>query len=81
MGLNPKALGLTVGILAGGVWLVFMGVSLLTGFLDQTVQGVGALHPAFSYSWTGLLWMVALHLVAGFIWGYIIGWTYNRFNK
>ena len=37
MGLNPKALGLTVGILAGGVWFVFMGVSLLTGFLDQTV--------------------------------------------
>ena len=78
---SPKTLGMTLGLLAGGAWLIIMGLSLTTGFLDQTVQSVGGLHPGFSYSWNGLWWVVAMHLVGGFVLGYAIGWIYNKFNK
>ena len=81
MNLNPKALGLTFGLLAGAVWLVLMAVSLTTGFLDQTVQAVGGLHPGFSYTWGGMFWMAAAHLFAGFVWGYAVALAYNKLNK
>jgi hypothetical protein len=78
--LNPKALGLTVGVVLALGWVVVMGVSLLTGFLDQTVQGWGALHPGFTYTWGGLVWMAVMHLVGGFVGGYIFAWVYNKFS-
>lgn len=80
MQLNSKALGLTLGLLAGGVWLVLMAVSLTTGFLDQTVQAVGGMHPGFSYTWGGTVWMVVMHLVAGFVWGWAIATVYNKLS-
>ncbi len=80
MQLNTKALGLALGTFAGFAWLIIMGLSLSTGVLDQTVQTIGGLHPGFSYTWTGLLWIVALHLVGGFIIGFIVAWIYNKLN-
>lgn len=77
--LNPKALGLTLGVLSGLFWLVAIPVSLWTGLLDQTLQGWGALHPRFSYTYGGAVWMAVMHLVGGFVWGYVIAWTYNKF--
>lgn len=79
--LNPKALGLTAGLVGGLGWLVVMGVSLTTGSLDQTVMGWGALHPGFTYSWGGAVWMAVMHLVAGFVGGYVFGWVYNKLAK
>ena len=78
--LNSKAFGLALGLFAGGAWFIVMAVSFLTGFLDQTVQTIGGLHPAFAYTWTGLIWMVAMHLVGGFIAGFAIAWIYNKLN-
>lgn len=80
MQLNSKALGFTFGLLAGGAWLVLMAVSLITGVLDQTVQGVGGLHPGFSYTWGGLPWMVGMHLVGGFVWGWVVATVYNKLS-
>ncbi|MBI2048060.1 MAG: hypothetical protein HYT27_02880 [Parcubacteria group bacterium] len=80
MNFNPKALGFAFGLLFGGVWLIVMGVSLLTGFLDQTVQAVGGLHPGFTYTWMGLFSTVIMHLVGGFVGGFILAWLYNKFN-
>ncbi len=80
MQLNSKALGLTLGLLAGGVWLVLMAVSLSTGVLDQTVRAVGGLHPGFSYSWGGAVWMAVMHLAGGFIWGWTIATVYNKLS-
>ncbi|MDP3999309.1 MAG: hypothetical protein Q8P76_01785 [bacterium] len=77
MELKPKALGLTVGLLSGAGWLVMMGVSLLTGFGTRTLHTFGSFHPWFSYSWTGLVWMVILHLVAGYVLGLIFASVYN----
>lgn len=78
MQLNPKALGLTFGLLAGGAWLVLMALSLTTGVLDQTVQAVGGLHPGFSYTWNGALWIAVMHLVGGFVGGWVVASVYNK---
>ena len=78
MQLNSKALGLTLGLFAGSVWLVLMTVSLTTGLFDQTVQGVGGLHPGFSYTWGGMLWIVGMHLVGGFVGGWLVASVYNK---
>lgn len=79
MKLNPLALGLTLGVVAGVAWLVLMVVSLLTGFLDQTLQGLCSLHPRCVYDYGGAIWMAVMHLVAGFVGGYVFGWVYNLF--
>jgi len=78
--LNTKAFGLALGLFSGGAWLVIMAASLLTGFLDQTLHAVGGLHPAFSYTWTGLLWIVIMHFIGGFIAGFAIAWLYNKLS-
>ena len=81
MQLNSKALGLAIGVVSAGVWFVIMTVSLLTGFLDQTIQAIGSFHPGFSYTWMGLLYVVVMHLVAGFGMGFVIALVYNQFNR
>lgn len=78
MQLNPKALGLTLGLLSGGAWLVLMAFSLTTGVLDQTAQAVGGLHPGFSYTWGGALWIIVMHLVGGFVGGWLVASVYNK---
>jgi hypothetical protein len=81
MKLNPKALGLTLAIFAALCWLILMSVSLLTGYAKTAVVAVGSFHPFFSYSWTGLIWMVVQHFIGGFIVGWLFGWVYNRLVK
>lgn len=81
MKLDPKGLGLTVGVLAGAWWLLAMGVSLLTGFGMRTLSTFGSWHPWFSYSWGGLVWMVVLHFVCGYVAGWVFAWVYNKFAK
>ncbi len=80
MKLNPKALGLTLGLLSGGAWLALMAVSLTTGFLHRTIQAVGGLHPAFSYTWGGTVWMAVMHLVGGFVGGWVVATVYNKLS-
>lgn len=80
MQLNSKALGLAFGVFTAVAWFIVMGVSLFTGFLDQTVQAIGGLHPGFSYTWVGLLLIVVMHLVGGFVAGFAVAWLYNKFN-
>lgn len=81
MQLNPKALGLTAGVLGGAFWLVAMILSLLTGFGEQTLIVWGSWHPLFTYSLVGMIVIVIEHLVAGFIAGWIFAAVYNKFNK
>lgn len=78
MQLNSKALSLTLGLLSGGAWLVVMALSLTTGVLDQTVQAVGGLHPGFSYTWSGALWIAVMHLVGGSVAGWAVATVYNK---
>jgi len=78
MQLNSKALGLAAAIFAGACWLLMIGFSLLTGIGETTVTIIGAFHPFFSYSWSGLVIIVIEHLIGGFIVGWIFAWLYNK---
>ena len=80
MKLNPQALGYALALVVGGFWLIAMGFSLLTGIGHTTITTLGSMHPFFSYSWGGLIVIVAEHLVAGFIVGWILAWFYNKFS-
>ena len=77
--LNSKALGLALSVLAGGVWFLMMGFSLLSGMGERTVMALGSYHPFFSYSFGGLIIIVIEHLIGGFIVGVIFAKLYNRF--
>jgi hypothetical protein len=81
MKLDPKAFGLTLAILCSAFWFILMTLALLTGFLQTTVIGVGTLHPFFTYSWTGLIYMIVQHFIYGFVGGWLIGWLYNKLAK
>lgn len=81
MKLNPKALGFTVAIFCSAFWLILMSVTLLTGYAKTLVVAVGALHPFFSFSWIGLIFMVVEHFIGGFIIGWLFAWLYNKFVK
>lgn len=81
MKLDPKAFGLTIAIISSLFWLILMTVSLLTGFLQTTVIGIGTLHPFFVYSWTGLIYMVVQHFICGFIGGWLFALLYNKLAK
>jgi hypothetical protein len=81
MQLNSKALGYTAAIFAGGMWLLLMVFSLLTGIGEMTITTFGSYHPFFSYSWIGLVVIVVEHLIGGFILGWIFAWLYNKFSR
>lgn len=79
MRLNPKALGYALAVFAAGFWFLAMSFSLLTGAGRQTMDLLGGMHPWYSYSWGGMITLVIEHLIAGFIFGYIFAWLYNKF--
>jgi len=78
MNLNPKALGLTAGILLGVMAFAVVSVSVLTGYLREVVIIVGSMHPWFSYTYIGALWMGALHFLCGSIAGWVFAKIYNK---
>ncbi len=81
MELNPRALGYTIATIAGGFWLIFMGLSLLFGWFTNYVELLGAFHPWWSNSFSGLITIVIEHIVCGFIAGWIFALLYNHFLK
>ena len=78
MKLNPKALGLTLGIFMGAAALLLMAVSLLTGYQREVITIIGSLHPYFYYTYLGTLWMGVLHFACGFVVGWLFGKLYNK---
>lgn len=79
MQLNSKALGYAVSVLSAAFWLLAMSFSLLTGIGEVTITNIGAFHPFFSYSWSGMVIIVIEHLICGFIGGWLFAWVYNKF--
>jgi len=80
--LNAKAWGATIATLAGLCWLVGMSMALLMGgWFEKVVKWMGQMHPWFSYSWLGMIWMIVLHVVVGFIFGWIFASVYNMYAR
>lgn len=80
MKLNLKAFSLTVGLFAGAAWLVALVVSIFNTDIRTLVMLIGGLHPWFSYSLLGGLWIVVLHFICGFIIGWLFAWVYNKLS-
>lgn len=79
MKLDSKALAKATAFFAGGLWLIVMVFSLITGVGQLTLTTMGSYHPFFSYSWGGLVVIVIENLIGGYVLGWIFAWLYNRF--
>ncbi len=81
IGLNAKALGLSLGLLWGfGVFLVTL-ISIFTGYLSEFLTLLEGVYPFYKASINGSLSGLVFGFVDGFIGGYLIAWIYNKFNK
>ncbi|MEK7543007.1 MAG: hypothetical protein AAB503_01730 [Patescibacteria group bacterium] len=78
MHLNKRALGFASGILCGAVWFLLIATTLLFGWFEDVVTLLGPLHPGYALTWGGAIWMAFLHLVGGYIIGYVFAWLYNK---
>ena len=79
--MNAKALGLTFGLFVGVCHFGWMIISLLTGYAKDIIIQFGSLHPGFSYTYGGALWMGILHFIMGFIVAYLFALVYNKLSK
>lgn len=80
--LKPKALGLTLGTFWGVGAAVMMLVALTTGFGKAFIsEVVGPLHPGFTFTYLGVLWMTVMHFIVGVVVGSLFAWLYNQFAK
>jgi hypothetical protein len=79
--LKPTAFGVTLGffgfIICGG----FMVASILTGFGKPLLDLLGPLHPWYSFSYIGALWMAVFHFIALYILGGLFVVVYNGLAK
>lgn len=78
MNLKPIALGLTAGIFCGVFCIIFMLVSIWTGYAKDMLLQFGPLHPWFSYSYWGALWMGVLHFIVVGVIAYLFALVYNK---
>jgi len=81
MKLSKKAFGVSLGFTCGATAFILMLASLWTGFAKDLLMLFGPLHPGFSYSYTGAIWMAVAHFVMGYIFGWVMAWVYNRVSK
>lgn len=79
MGINPKALGLSVGILWGlSVCLATVWI-LIAGSAGQTLSKLGVFYIGYDVSWIGAVIGLVYGFVDGFIGGFVLALLYNAF--
>lgn len=78
MNLSPKGLGLTAGIFCGIFHLGFIAISVATGFAKDLIMLVGSMHPWFSYTYLGAIWMGVFHFVVVGLVAALFAWVYNK---
>jgi hypothetical protein len=77
MRLNPKALGLTSGILWGlmvfltTIWLLIIGAP------GKTISLLSSFYFGYSFSWGGAFIGLFWGFIDGLICGFIFAWLYN----
>jgi hypothetical protein len=77
--LNKKALGLSVGIVAG-IGIFITGLISISGYGSELVDLIGKAYVGYDSSFLGSLIGLVYGFVDGFIGGYLIAWLYNKFN-
>ncbi len=77
--LNPTALGISLGILAGLMMVVLSIVGLL-GFAADAVRVMAAFHIGYSLTAFGILAGIIEGAAGSFVFGYLIAVFYNKFS-
>ena len=79
MKLKPVALGLSLGILWGGVLFLTSWLSYFTGYGKSFLDAMaGSLYPGYTISPLGSFLGLVYGFIDLFIGGMLLGWIYNR---
>jgi hypothetical protein len=76
--LNPKALGLALGIFWSITMLLTTLISLYTGYGREMLEVMVSLYPGYSISPMGSLVGLIYGFIDGFVMGFILAWLYNK---
>ena len=81
MSLNPKALGISAGIIAA---VAVFGMTLLaagTGYGSGMMAMYATIHPFYTVSLVGSVLGLIYGFICWFVAGYALAWLYNKFEK
>lgn len=76
--LNPKALGLAVGVFWGLSMLLTTLLSLYTGYGREMLDVMVSLYPGYGITPVGAFLGLVYGFIDGFIMGFILAWLYNK---
>ena len=76
--INPKALGLSFGIIWAACLLLCTIVSIFTGYASGALLMIGTFYLGFKLTWTGAIIGAIWGFVDGFVGGWLIAWLYNK---
>jgi lipoprotein signal peptidase len=81
MVLDPKAAGLSFGLLWGSAQLVMGILATFTGYGTEFVSFMSSIYPGDGIGLVGILFGTISGLVDGFFGGYLLAFLYNYFLK
>jgi hypothetical protein len=79
--LKPNAFGVTLGLFGAVLCGGFMLASILTGYGKEMLDLFGPMHPWYSLSLIGALWMAVFHFIVLYILGGLFAAIYNKLAK
>lgn len=81
MALNPKALGLSAGIIGGAIAFLMTLLAVATGYGTEAMAMYGGFHPGYSVSAAGAFVGLVYSFICWLIVGYVLARLYNRLEK
>ncbi len=79
--LNPKALGISAGIIAAVAVFVMTLLAAATGYSSAMMNMYASIHPFYAVSVAGAVLGLIYGFVCWFVAGYALAWLYNRLEK
>ena len=76
--LNPKALGLALGILCAAFMVLFSLWVILVGTGQEFISFVASFYFGYSTTITGMLLGAIYGFIDGFVGGFVLAWLYNK---
>jgi len=78
---NPKALGLSIGIICGLSLLLTGLLAAFFGYGTEWVTLGASVYIGYEATIIGSIIGFVYGFIDGFIGGYLLAWLYNKFNK
>ena len=77
-GLNPRRLGLAVGIVWGAGLFLLGLLSVISGYGNSFIGAMGSVYAGYAGTFIGSIIGGIWAFVDGFIAGWLVAWIYNR---